>query len=31
VNAWHAQDTIDLGEILPDFPLTVEELFSALR
>jgi Uma2 family endonuclease len=31
VNAWHAQDKIDLGEVLPDFELTVEELFTALR
>jgi Uma2 family endonuclease len=31
VNAWHARDKIDLGEVLPDFELSVEELFAALH
>jgi Uma2 family endonuclease len=31
LSAWHAQDKIDLSEVLPDFELTVEELFTALR
>jgi Uma2 family endonuclease len=29
--AWHGADRIDLSEILPDFDLTVEQLFASLR
>jgi len=29
--AWRASDRIDLGEVLPDFALTVDELFASLR
>jgi len=28
---WSATDRIDLGAIVPDFELTVEELFASLR
>jgi len=31
VDIWHAADRIDLSEILPDFELTVEQLFMTLR
>ena len=31
VSAWHALDRIDLSEVLPDFELTVEQLFASLR
>lgn len=30
VGDWHARDQIDLTEILPDFELTVEQLFASL-
>lgn len=29
--AWRASDRIDLGDVLPDFGLTVEDLFGSLR
>jgi Uma2 family endonuclease len=29
--AWRGSDQIDLGEVLPAFALTVEELFASLR
>ncbi len=29
--AWHGADTIDVHEVLPDFDLTVDELFASLR
>lgn len=29
--AWHGPDRIDLHEVLPDFDLTVEQLFASLR
>jgi hypothetical protein len=29
-SAWRASDRIDLGEILPDFELIVEQLFASL-
>lgn len=29
--AWHGSDRIDLHEILPDFDLTVDQLFASLR
>ncbi len=28
---WHGSDRIDLGDILPDLDLTVEQLFASLR
>jgi Uma2 family endonuclease len=31
VSVWHGTDRIDLSEVLPDFVLTVEELFTSLR
>lgn len=31
VSAWHGGDRIDLSEVLPDFKLTVEQLFEALQ
>lgn len=31
VSAWHGSDRIDLSEILPEFELTVEQLFASLR
>jgi len=31
VSALHGPDRIELGDVLPDFELTVEELFGALR
>lgn len=31
VSVWRAPDRIDLAPIVPDFALTVEELFAALR
>jgi len=30
-SAWRASDRIDLSEVLPDFELTVEQLFASLR
>jgi Uma2 family endonuclease len=30
-SAWRASDRIDLREVLPDFELTVEQLFASLR
>jgi Uma2 family endonuclease len=29
--AWRGRDRIDLGEVLPDFQLTVAELFASLK
>jgi Uma2 family endonuclease len=31
LSAWHGTERIDLSEVLPDFELTVEELFASLR
>ncbi|MGI8828080.1 MAG: Uma2 family endonuclease [Chloroflexota bacterium] len=31
ITVWSATDRIDLGAIVPDFELTVEELFASLR
>jgi Uma2 family endonuclease len=30
-DAWHGSDRVDLHEVLPDFELTVEQLFASLR
>jgi Uma2 family endonuclease len=30
VDTWHGADRIDLSEVLPDFELTVEQLFMSL-
>jgi Uma2 family endonuclease len=31
MDVWHGVDRIDVSEVLPDFDLTVEHLFSVLR
>lgn len=31
INSWYGEDRIDLSEILPDFSLTVEQLFASLH
>ena len=31
VSAWRGTDRIDVREVLPDFELTVRELFASLR
>lgn len=31
VSAWYGADRIDLSEVVPDFGLTVEQLFASLR
>jgi Uma2 family endonuclease len=31
ISEWHDKDKIDLSDVLPDFDLTVEQLFASLR